>query len=81
MTSEAAWSSDKERVVSVDDAGLVRGLRFGRAEVSAEYEDETGTATVTVPRLPVRVAEGTALGCPGALPISERDEPIGAVGG
>ena len=42
------WASSDTRLVTVDQAGVVRGVRRGSAIVSATTEGKTGTATVRV---------------------------------
>ena len=43
-----AWSSSDTRFVTVDQSGVVRGVRRGSAIVSATAEGKAGTATVQV---------------------------------
>jgi len=43
-----AWSSSDTRFVTVDQSGIVRGVRRGSAIVSATVEGKAGTATVRV---------------------------------
>ena len=43
-----AWSSSDTRLVTVDQAGVVRGIRRGTAVISATSEGKVGTATVRV---------------------------------
>ena len=44
----AAWSSSDTRFVTVDQSGVVRGVRRGSAVVTATVEGKFGTATVRV---------------------------------
>ena len=43
-----AWSSGDTRIVTVDQAGVVRGVRKGSVVISATSEGKLGTATVKV---------------------------------
>ena len=44
-----AWSSSDTRIVTVDQEGVVRGVRRGSVVVTATSEGKAGVATVRVP--------------------------------
>ena len=44
-----AWTSGDTRIVTVDQAGVVRAIRRGSAVITATSEGKAGTATVRVP--------------------------------
>jgi hypothetical protein len=48
------WQSSDRAVATVDAAGVVTGLKPGRANISAQVEDATGTVAVEVVSNPVR---------------------------
>lgn len=48
------WSSDDPAVATVDAAGLVMGVKAGRATIRASSEGATGTTTIEVAANPVR---------------------------
>src|SRR5262249_15336790 len=49
LTSTVAWSSNNMAAVTVDAAGLVRGVSSGTATISALSAGGTGSLMVTVP--------------------------------
>ena len=48
LTKQVTWSSSDTRIVTVDQAGVVRGVRKGTAVVTATSEGKFGTANVKV---------------------------------
>jgi hypothetical protein len=48
LTVFSTWASDAPGIASVDEVGLVTAHAVGRAGITATWEDEAATATVTV---------------------------------
>ncbi len=48
VTSQATWSSQAPDTVAVDSTGKVSALQLGNAELRAEFQQQTGIATVSV---------------------------------
>ncbi len=48
ITSESSYTSDNQSVAMVDENGLVTAVGAGESTITAEYDDLTVTATVTV---------------------------------
>lgn len=48
VTANATWASDDETVATIDATGLATAVAEGTAEVSALFNEITGTATITV---------------------------------
>lgn len=52
VTTQASWQSSNAAVASVTGAGLVAGVSAGTADITATYQNVSGTAHVTVNREP-----------------------------
>lgn len=48
LTNRSEWKSQDATIVSVDQAGKITGLEPGTVKISATFDDETASASVTV---------------------------------
>lgn len=48
VTSKAVWTSSNDSVATVNDQGVVTGLKNGKVTISANYNDVTASYDITV---------------------------------
>ena len=70
--ADVKWSSDNERIVTVDDGGLVTAINDGTTEITARSGDASASVTVRV-LLPVIIESSLPLDPSSAIPILRFD--------
>ncbi len=59
VTNQATWASATPAVATISPSGILKGVSTGTADITASYQNVTGTLHVTVNRVPLYTLSGT----------------------